>query len=187
MNTNGLAKHYDKLTAWERLPLILAALNRGDEAELDRLTGSAPTRPAAVPHYFELWGGLTLLTFCHLSVQLELACLLFSASAAAAVPELEEEQALSAIRMIAFRFARAAEAWQLLSADLGMAPEAILGHLPGRDLVRRAEEASRRIAFTAPEALAYLRRHDEAAELETAADIARDMKGFLEKQARSGS
>ena len=33
MNTNGLAKLYDRLTPKERLPLILAASARGDEAE----------------------------------------------------------------------------------------------------------------------------------------------------------
>jgi hypothetical protein len=37
MNTNGIAKHYDKLTPEERFCLIMAASSRGDEAEGDRL------------------------------------------------------------------------------------------------------------------------------------------------------
>jgi hypothetical protein len=37
MNTNGIAKHYDKLTPEESFRLILAAGIRGDEAEADRV------------------------------------------------------------------------------------------------------------------------------------------------------
>src|ERR1700723_2110449 len=37
MNTNGLTKHYDRLTPEERFRLILAAGGRGDEAERERL------------------------------------------------------------------------------------------------------------------------------------------------------
>jgi hypothetical protein len=37
MNTNALAKHYDRLTPEERFRLILAAGGRGDEAERERL------------------------------------------------------------------------------------------------------------------------------------------------------
>jgi hypothetical protein len=37
MNSNGLAKHYEKLTPEERFRLIMAAGDRGDEAEGERL------------------------------------------------------------------------------------------------------------------------------------------------------
>ena len=37
MNTNGLARLYDRLTPRERLPLIMAASARGDEMERERL------------------------------------------------------------------------------------------------------------------------------------------------------
>jgi hypothetical protein len=40
MNTNGLAKHYDKLTPEERFRLIMAASSRGDETETDRLANA---------------------------------------------------------------------------------------------------------------------------------------------------
>jgi hypothetical protein len=69
MNTNGLARHYDKLTAWERLPLLLAAIGRGDDAEAERLASSAPTRTAQVAHYYGLWDGLALLSVCHQMIQ----------------------------------------------------------------------------------------------------------------------
>lgn len=41
MNTKGLARLYDRLTPSERLPLIIAAAERGDDAEADRLANAA--------------------------------------------------------------------------------------------------------------------------------------------------
>jgi hypothetical protein len=193
MNVNGLAKHYDKLTAWERLPLLLAALNRGDDAETERLTNSAPTRPANVPHYYGLWEGLTLLSVVHLLQQLSRVCRLGYATALQAAGRVEEEEALRLSRMLAFQFVLDADAWQLLSAELQLDPEAILRHLPGCDLVRGMEEAARKMALTPEEALAYLRSGWEASEtaagkaaaarreyrLDTAADLAREMREYL--------
>ena len=41
MNTNGMAKHYNKLTPEERFLLIVAASDRGDEAERKRLVNAS--------------------------------------------------------------------------------------------------------------------------------------------------
>jgi hypothetical protein len=51
MNAPKLAKLYDRLTALERLPLILAAEFRGDEAEVNRLQQSAPSEIWWFPDY----------------------------------------------------------------------------------------------------------------------------------------
>src|SRR6516165_10620841 len=100
MNTNCLAKHYDKLTAWERLPLLLGALNRGDHAEAERLTGSAPTRPAEVPHHYGPWQALALLSMVHLLRQLSRVCRLGYATALQAAGRVEEEEAGRLSRML---------------------------------------------------------------------------------------
>jgi hypothetical protein len=42
MNTKGLAKHYDSLTPWERLPLILAASSRGGRTTWLKLMEKRP-------------------------------------------------------------------------------------------------------------------------------------------------
>jgi hypothetical protein len=42
MNSNGLAKRYDKLSPREPVPLLVAADACGDEAEFARLRSSAP-------------------------------------------------------------------------------------------------------------------------------------------------
>jgi len=193
MNASGLARHYDTLTAWERLPLLLAALNRGDDAEAERLASSAPTRPALVPHHCGLWEGLGLLSVAHQMLQLERVYCLVSATALLAAGEVEGEGRL---RMSAFQFVVEADAWKLLCAELGIDPEAILGHLPGCDLVRHMEEPARQVAFTAEEALAHMRTKPEAAaagpapvarceyRIPTATDVARGMREFLEERAQ---
>ena len=143
MNTNGLARHYDKLTVWERLPLMLAALNRGDDAEVERLAGSAPTRPALVPHYYGLWQGLALLGVCHQMIQLERLCRLFAATGLTGAGEVGQDEGHRRLRMLAFRFVVDADAWKLLCAGVPIDPEAMLRHLPGCEAVRGMEGAAR--------------------------------------------
>jgi hypothetical protein len=197
MNTNGLTRHYDKLTAWERLPLMLAALNRGDDAEMERLAFTAPTRSAGVPHYHGLWEGLALLSVCHQMVQLERICALFAATGLLAAGKVGQDEGNGRLRLLAFRFVVAADAWKLLSAELHLDPVAMLCHLPGCEAVRDTEEAARQVAFTPEEALAYLRSRPEAEEataggtpaahsehrLDTAADLAREMRAYLAARA----
>jgi len=198
MNTIGLARHYGQLTAWERLPLLLAALNRGDDAEAERLAISAPTRAALVPHHNGLWEGLGLLSVSHQMLQMVRAYRMACAMAVLGSGRDNGEEPLRHLRMLAFRFVIDADAWKLLCAELRLDPEAILRHLPGCDLVRDMEQAARKFAFTAEEALAYLRSELEAAEaaaglappaqrkysMDTAADVAREMREFLEEWAQ---
>jgi hypothetical protein len=61
VNTNGLAKLYDRLTPHERLPLIVAAAAWGDDQERQRLMGSAPKKLYEVPDYQGLADGFIWL------------------------------------------------------------------------------------------------------------------------------
>jgi hypothetical protein len=51
MNTKALAKRYDRRTPWERVPLIAAAPERGDAAEAQPLSRSAPHLQLRLPDY----------------------------------------------------------------------------------------------------------------------------------------
>jgi hypothetical protein len=195
MNTIGLARHYDTLTAWERLPLLEAALHRGDDAEAERLARSAPTRPALVPHYYGLWEGLALLSVVHQMMQLDRACRLACGAGLVAGRQVMGEESLRRLRMLAFEFVVDDDAWKLLCAELRIDPDAILGHLPGCGLVHDMEPAASQLAFTAEEALAYLRSQMGAApgqapaargeyRIDTAADVARGMQQFLAERAK---
>jgi hypothetical protein len=79
MNTNALAKLYDRLTPLERLPLIVAATERGDDAEADRLSRSAPRIGVRLPDYHGLGEGLLLLSLFYLAEQLRRGLLYWQA------------------------------------------------------------------------------------------------------------
>src|SRR5262249_47000612 len=75
VNTNGLAKHYESLTPWERVPLILAAMARGDEPERTRLVQSAPRLAYAVQNHAGLADALFKVSAAHFMRLLDLvAC-----------------------------------------------------------------------------------------------------------------
>jgi hypothetical protein len=201
VNTNGLAKHYGKLTPWERVPLLVAAGARGDEAEADRLARSAPTRLFEVPDYHGLCEGLLLLAGAHLIVQLDLAVSIGAGSALLAqqlrFPKEQEvkdrEGWRQRLQLAAYRFVVNADAWKLLCTGLNIDAEALLGHLPGYEKVKRMEESVRQVAFTPVEALTFLRQTSDEAEkaagktppedrkcrIDTAEDRAREMRAFL--------
>jgi hypothetical protein len=179
VNKNGLALHYDTLTAWERYPLLQAAIKRGDHAEAERLASSAPTRLARVPHYYGLWEGLLLLTVIHLAQQLERVCALYSAAALGGSGQIEEGEANQRIRLLARHFVVAADAWKLFCADLHLDPDWIICHLPGFDLVRSTKEAAMKIAAETANGPAPGVEQG----IESAADQARKMREFLAERA----
>jgi hypothetical protein len=73
MNINHLARYYQTLTPWERLPLIMAASGRGDSTEEQRLISSAARKAVRVPDYWGLSEGLDDLAKLYLLEQLDLA------------------------------------------------------------------------------------------------------------------
>ena len=53
MNIKTIQKHYDKLTAAERFSLLMAAVNRGDDADRQTLLQTAPRKTYSIP---TTWG-----------------------------------------------------------------------------------------------------------------------------------
>ncbi len=78
MNTRTLTGLYDRLTPSERIPLIVAAIDRNDEPEANRLSWSAPTFAFRAPDFCGLSDSLLLLSLFHMAEKLDLA-LAFSA------------------------------------------------------------------------------------------------------------
>jgi hypothetical protein len=194
VNTKTLAKMYDVLTPFERLPLIIAASERGDDAEADRLARSAPRMDVRLPHYHGLGEGLLLLSLLHTIGQLELGLMYWHVSALAAdweefeVDEKDRERAermWACARMAAYRFCVQADAWKQLFGELKIDPEALLRDLPCHDTLHRMEELARLMAFTAEEATAQLRRHGPAdTEAPTVEGAARAMRAFIDSRVK---
>jgi hypothetical protein len=87
-----------------------------------------------------------------------------------------------------------ADGWRLLCVELQIDPEVLLGELTGYQVVKQMEEVARLMAYSAAEALDYLRASVEAGRptegdtsavrreyrLDTAADVAQSMRAFLQ-------
>jgi hypothetical protein len=84
VNTKSLARLYDRMTPRERLPLLLAALHRGDDAEAQRLACSAPRIQLSLPDYHGLNEGLLLVPLFHVLGQLDRGLLYWQLTGTAA-------------------------------------------------------------------------------------------------------
>jgi hypothetical protein len=192
VNTDALAKLYDRLTPRERLALIIAAVERGDAAEADRLSRSAPRIQVGLPDYHGLGDGLLLLALFHLIGQLERGLIYWHTSATAV--DWEEcparhqdhgraERLWAVARMTAYRLCVEADAWTQFCSELHIDPEALLRDLPGYDTLRLTQEAARLLLWTAEEAATYLRRlGPPGAQPPTVEGAAKAMRDFIDQR-----
>jgi hypothetical protein len=191
MNLNGLARNYHWLTPRERLSLIIAAADRGDDAEADRLARSASMVLHKLKDYHGLAEGLTRMALFHIIEQLQLVVMLAVFWGKSRRPDEtsnrqeggdEEIPWLSLAQGAAYTLVVEADAWKVICDELRIEPEAQLRDLPGYDLVKPHVEAARGIAFTQEQATATLRalRGDaaQARTLESAVGAMRSVFDF---------
>ena len=205
MTTKQLARYYQTLTPWERLPLIVAASARGDVVEEDRLARSVPKHGFRVPDYWGLAEGLDDLAKQYVLKQLDLAVWYWRLtglmerepwSRPSRQDQQREERRWPLVRILAHRFVVRAEGWQLLCAELHLDPEVLPRQLPGYEAVKQMEEVARRAAFSAEEAQAYLGEGIAPGQagagetpglvregrLDTAAEVAQAVRAFLRER-----
>jgi len=203
MNTHNLVQHYATLTPWERVPLLVAASARADEVERDRLARSAPQYTFRVPDYWGLGEGLDDLAQRYLLSQLDLAACYWRIAAFLHQEPLgcsrqqgrQHQQRLGKmLKVLAHFVAVRVDGWQLLCAGLHLDPDTLLRQLPGYEAVQGMEQLARLGACTAAEAAAYLQETAEPdspaageapagrqqCHIDTAADVARPMREFLQ-------
>jgi hypothetical protein len=198
MNTDVLVQHYDQLTPWERVPLIIAAVLRNDPVEEKRLGSSAPRARYQVPDYWGLLEALIELAHFYLLGQLDLAVLFGEAMMLREqpLPGPRPKPLEPLLRMLAYRMMIGADGWQQLSSELMIDPEVLVRELPGYARVCRVTAQARELAFSAAEARAYLhetgkrRRGDGEGppgasaqwRLSTAADAAQELRAHLQRR-----
>jgi hypothetical protein len=203
IHTSTLSRHYDTLKPRERLPLIVAACLRGDEAEVELLTRSAPRQVWEMPDYYWLADKLREQAAQYLLEQLSAAALLWEA-----MYLLAQSKGLTAenqrgtvpdwMRLSAYVVVARSEGWKLFCADLPLDAEAFLGILPGYEAVRRVEKAATAFAFTREQAEAYLLEYvepdDDASavderrvSMDGPAEIAAAMRESLEERLQHGT
>ena len=184
MNTKHLAKLYDQLTPHERVPLIMAAGARGDQAEQKHLTASAPKETYEVPNYYGLAKALKEAGYFHLLTLLELAANFWQwwglwmsyglretgetgtkkSRGQNKFLQRLERRAGGIVRYYASRFVAHVEGWKQFCSELQIDPEAQLNFMIGWETIRRTEESARNLAFTDEEAALFVHFESVAVE-----------------------
>jgi hypothetical protein len=148
VNTNNLAKLYDRLKPAERLPLIIAAGRRGDEVERRRLAQAAPRTAYRVPDHFALGLALQESATFHIVELLDLAAKFWQAWGLwgwCQHPDRqkrpdEEVRMLGMVQWHAYLFTIHVEAWQRFCGELQIEAVALLDFMPGYDIIERTRE-----------------------------------------------
>jgi hypothetical protein len=186
VNTNGLAKHYDKLTPRERLSLIVAASGRGDEAEQDRLVRSAPRVGYSVPDFFGRAQAFVEVSVLHLMKLLDLAGLYFRALGLAdsMIDDKQSERMLDCAMLSGFLFNVKLAGWRLFCAGENIDPEVCWTPLPGYSTVKEAERMAEHTAFSPEGVVAYMKRAGrDYRDPPTAEQVAVGLRETLEERA----
>ncbi len=166
MNTNGLAKLYDRLTPRERVPLMIAAYDRGDHAEAERLSRAAPRYGVTLPDYHGFGEGMILAALFHMLVQLDLIAVYRQVEGVAEVywevARTKEQQAKAerlsdGLSALAYKITVEAEAWERFCGELKIDPDTLLRDLPCYGTLKRGENSAKVGACTAEEAAALWR------------------------------
>jgi hypothetical protein len=202
MNLNGLAKLYGKLTPRERLPAIVGAAARGDTAEVERLTRSAPRNSFEVPDYYGLAEGMLLVALVHQAGQLDLAAryeqargllawnrIYFSESGRTApevaAGEAQAERIFARMRLLAYQLTVDSAAWERLCAELTINPERLLRDLPGYATHQELEDEARAVAFTPEQTATYLRQQfGDTAQVPTVESAWEALRAFVDRMQR---
>jgi hypothetical protein len=178
VNTNGLAKHYDILTPWERLPLILAAAARGDEQERLRLLKSAPRLPYEVQDHAGLAHAFSTLSTVHLLSVLDLVAAYFLLLGMTVAEEGETEKEFrDATFMHGHLLQVRLAGWRLFCAQHQFHPEVFWRRMPGFDTVKLAEGIVGAASFTRDEACQYAKQRGlDPAKVPTAEVVAAGLR-----------
>ena len=190
MNIKNLEGLYNRLTPAERLPLIAAAVERGDELEEDRLKHSAPSIFLRLPDYHGLSDGWLTLSFFYMISQLNLAVLFWrnlglSAECQSFSDDAEDvasgERRLDIARFAGYRICVEADAWRLVCSEGPYDPEGMLQFLDGFETLKLAEQSARMCLWTPAEAAAHLKKiGKEDFEVPTVEGSAQGMLEFIE-------
>jgi hypothetical protein len=185
VNTKGLAKHYDRLTPSERLPLIMAASARGDEQERSRLAMSAPRVGYRAPDHFGLAQAFNELSSMHLMELLDLAANYFQALGLAdSTKGKTAEKVFGSALLLGYLFKVTLAGWRLFCAEYHLPPELCWSCLPGFGTVKRAEETVEAAAFTHEEVSRHWQRLGrDAAKVPTAEGIAAGLRECFKARA----
>jgi hypothetical protein len=138
-NAKAITGLYDRLQVWERIPLMIAAEARNDDAEYQRLTRSSPVIPSLLPAHGLSEVSIHVSALAYVCEQLDAAANHFLALWSIDGSQDPEEWLLIA-DTYAFFFASNAQAWRQYCSELSIASEALVGLNHHGWLLRYCEE-----------------------------------------------
>ncbi len=190
MNATSLTGLYDRLTPTERLPLINAAVERGDELDENRLAHSAPSISLQLPDYHGLSDGWLMLSMFYMIEQLDLAVLFWrnlglSAECRSFPDDAEEiargERLFDLARFAGYRICVEADAWKLVCSEGNINGNGMLCHLRGFETLQQVEENARMSVWKPDEVAVYLKKIcKEDVEVPTVERSAQSMRECIE-------
>jgi len=145
MNTNDLARQYDKLSARERLALLLAAEARGDRHEFNRLMETAPRKNYSVPHHAPLLDTFLDVSKLHFMQLLDTAAGYFDAFEPIGRKRGKDADPLEGwdiVLLLGYLFRTYLEGWRRFCTELNIDPEFMWNSWPGYQTVKAAERVS---------------------------------------------
>lgn len=153
-----LDKHYPKLTADERYPLVLAAVTRDDDAETTRLMAAAPRLDCRVPDIHNRMRAFLDVAYRHAIRRLETAVAYhrFGLVARCRPEEADAAGWTAAARHAGYLLQVQAAGWALFCAARHLDADAAAALTAGGGWLELATEWSALIAFTEAEARAYM-------------------------------
>jgi hypothetical protein len=179
MNTKALSNCYSTLTPNERLPLIHAALSRGDEVEVDRLVRSAPRVAYSLSNHIGLADAFETVSLLHLIDVLATSADYLQAYRVADTDDADlAHQMLECSLMLGYQFKVKLSGWRLFCKEHGFDPDTCWQRMPGYETVCRTELLAKHAALSAEEATAFVKRHGRAQAL-TAEEVATGLAEVL--------
>jgi hypothetical protein len=141
VNAGVFAKHFNKLTPCERFRLLLAASNRGDIEERDRLQRAASTLKYPFSDHWHLAMALQETCIMHMLQLLEMAARYFLWVRPRMTPDAQDgEQFAQVIMALRYQLKVHLAGWRLFCTELGIAPDLLWSALPGFALVEPLEK-----------------------------------------------
>ena len=147
MNTNKLSKQYEKLTARERLPLIMAATRRGDLVERNRLLAAAPRLTYSVPDHSPIAAALLhLVKFSFLELVDVAADYLEELAVVAHRPlDNDADKHINLLLALGYKFKVKLAGWRRFCAANHFEPQACWSRWPGWARLQRAETVTEQV------------------------------------------
>lgn len=127
-------KHYDRLTAHERVSALFAAAARADKGEIQTLVHSAPRVHYTVAEHAGLFNGILHAAQLYRLWQLETAARLLLIALYDWTPDSEQTAERAGLYWVHLFKTRAA-AWREVCSDYNIAPDAFNALLPGNDIL----------------------------------------------------